>query len=235
MMSPRGFIFYQGPSVLDGKPIVVIVTMVTRNFKTGHMIQVWIMRSDINPVEASQLGEDISICGNCVHRHYNDGSCYVNIGQAPNQIFKGFNRNLYPFFDPSEHSKYFNGRKVRLGAYGDPAAAPFEVMQSIVNLCTGHTAYTHQIKHKNFDKRYLELCMVSADSPKQAQRYQLLLGAKTFRVSVIGDELLDDELECLNESDNIQCIDCGLCDGTQRNIKINVHGSLASRFKTAKV
>ena len=45
----RGFIMYQGPSMLDGAPIVVIATMSTSNVKTGQMVQTWILRADINP------------------------------------------------------------------------------------------------------------------------------------------------------------------------------------------
>ena len=67
----RGFVMYQGPSVLDGQPIVVVATMSTSNIKTGQMIQTWILRDNINPVEASKAGDDSSICGNCPHRHYN--------------------------------------------------------------------------------------------------------------------------------------------------------------------
>ena len=133
----RGFIMYQGPSVLDGQPIVVVATMSTSNVKTGQMIQTWILRSDINPVEASKTGDDSSICGNCVHRHHKGptgkggGACYVNIGQAPNAVYKGYKRGIYPVFSFDDHAQYFSHRKIRLGAYGDPAAVPFGVMRSI--------------------------------------------------------------------------------------------------------
>ena len=49
----KGFILYEGASMLDGAPIVVIATMKTSNRKTGDMVQTWILRSDVNPVEAS--------------------------------------------------------------------------------------------------------------------------------------------------------------------------------------
>jgi hypothetical protein len=191
----RGFIMYQGSSMLDGAPIVVIATMSTSNVKTGQMVQTWILRADINPVEASQTGDDASICGNCVHRHYNKGACYVNIGQAPNAVYKGFQRGIYPVFSFDDHAHYFAHRKIRLGAYGDPAAVPFGVMQSIAALGIGHTGYTHQADHKGFDGRYFELCQVSADTPRQAAKYQKL-GAKTFRVALAGDALANGELEC---------------------------------------
>ena len=230
----RGFIMYQGPSMLDGAPIVVVATMSTSNSKTGQMIQTWILRADINPVEASKTGDDVSICGNCVHRHYNKGACYVNIGQAPNGVFKGYQRGIYPVFIYDDHAHYFSHRKIRLGAYGDPAAVPFDVMQSIADLGMGHTGYTHQAEHKGFDGRYFELCQVSADTPRQAEKYQKL-GARTFRVALAGDALANGELECLADSKGLQCIDCMLCDGSTKNIAITVHGTLKNRFKSTLI
>ena len=233
----RGFVMYQGSSALDGAPIVVVATMSTSNVKTGQMIQTWILRSDINPVEASKIGQDVSICGNCVHRHYKGpagkggGACYVNIGQAPNSVYKGYQRGIYPVFSFDDHAHYFSHRKIRLGAYGDPAAVPFGVMRSIADLGLGFTGYTHQVDHKAFDSRFFELCQVSADTPRQAAKFQAL-GAKTFRVALVGDALADSEIECLSDSKGIKCIDCMLCDGTSKNIAITVHGSRSNRFKS---
>ena len=228
---PLGFVLYRGPSSLDGKPIVVIATLETSNGKTGNMVQTWILREDINPVEASKLGADSSICGSCVHRHHTGGACYVNIGQAPNQIWKSYQRGRYADFNLAKHSHLILGRSVRLGAYGDPAAAPFEAFEQILNLSSGHTGYTHQINHKGFDRRFLSVCMVSADTPKQALKYQAQ-GAKTFRVALEEDDLLPHEIECRADSDGVQCIDCGLCDGKTQDVAIAVHGSRSGRFKS---
>jgi len=230
----RGFVMYDGPSMIDQQPIVVIATLVSTNDKTGNMVQIWIMRSDIDPVAASRIGADISICGNCLHRHFNNGACYVNLGQAPLSVYKSYKAGNYPVFDSQLHARYFTGRKIRLGAYGDPAAAPYQIMQSLTELGSEHTGYTHQIASKQFDQRFLSLCIVSADSPKQAKKYQSL-GAKTFRVAAEGDKLADNELQCPNQSTGIQCIDCLLCDGSKRNIVAAVHGSRAGNFRTATV
>ena len=99
----KGFILYDGPSVLDGSPIVCIATLSTSNRKTGAMIQTWILRADKDPVTASKLGDDVSICGNCPLRHHTGGACYVNIGQAPRSIFDGFIRGIYEPFDYNQH------------------------------------------------------------------------------------------------------------------------------------
>ena len=107
-------------------------------------------------------------------------------------------------------------------------------MQQLPAVCIGHTGYTHQIAHKAFDKRFLSLCMVSADSPKQAAKYQAM-GAKTFRVAMAGDSLANGEIECLADSQGLQCHECGLCDGQRQNVAITVHGKGASKFKTSMI
>ena len=231
-----GLVMYEGESAIDKKPIVVIATLESSNEKTGNMIQTWILRQDIHPVEASAQGEDVSICGNCPHRHNHNtgGACYVNIGQAPAQVWKTYKRGRYPVFNSRDHAQYFIGRKVRLGSYGDPAAMPFEVAENMVNMSLGHTGYTHQAARKFFDKRFLTLCQVSADTPRQALKFQAM-GAKTFRVALEGDALMDDEIECLSDSKGISCLDCGLCNGIKQNIAITVHGSRSSNFKSVKV
>ena len=72
MAKHKGFVIQRGLSPIDGKPFVVIMTMESKNRKTGNMIQVWIMRDDIDPVEAVREGDDYSICGKCPHRGFYD-------------------------------------------------------------------------------------------------------------------------------------------------------------------
>jgi len=227
----KGYILYEGPSALDGAPIVVIATMETSNAKTGDMVQTWILCADTEPHHATKSGKDSSVCGNCPQRHYNGGACYVVTHQAPLQVYRSYKRGLYPTYNASSHADAFKGRALRLGAYGDPAAAPFDIWQPLVELAAKHTGYTHQITHAAFDDRFLSICQVSADTPKQAQRFQAL-GAKTFRVALPTDHLADNEIECLADSSGISCIDCGLCDGQSKNIAIVVHGQRANNFKS---
>lgn len=235
---PRGLVLYVGPSMLEpGATIAVIATLETSNVKTGEMVQVWIIRIDVNPVEATKTGDDSAICGSCPHRHFNGGACYVNVGQAPNAVYKAFIAGKYPTYDAESHEHLLRDRRIRLGAYGDPAAAPYEVMHYLANVGTGHTGYTHQARHPNFDSRFIDICMVSADSPKQAQQWHER-GARTFRVAMEGDAMFDNEIECLSDSHGKQCIECGLCDGAKRtdeSIVITVHGSRASSFKTSTI
>src|SRR6476620_9251233 len=99
--APNGFIFYRGPSMLDGSPIVAIATRfasASKNSKTGALVATYILRDDINPVDAVRQGKDKSVCGSCVHRgwydaasnSWKDRSCYVVIGQGPLGVYDGF-------------------------------------------------------------------------------------------------------------------------------------------------
>ena len=232
MKKPNGFVFYTGPSMLDGAPIVAIATLESSNAKTGNMVQTWILRQDVHPVEAAQTGLDAAICGGCPHRRYLGGACYVNIGQGPGSVWKAWQRGAYADAELDADLFYLvRGRKLRMGAYGDPAAVPFERWSVLAAIADDVTGYTHQASHPNFDPQLLDLCMVSADTPKQAAKLQSK-GHRTFRVKTPDSPALPGEIECLSDSKGLQCADCMLCHGgkTAANVYINVHGSLSSRY-----
>ena len=58
MSNPNGVVIYDGPSLIDGKPILCILTVLIRkskNPKTVNMLQTWIVRKDIHPWETEPL------------------------------------------------------------------------------------------------------------------------------------------------------------------------------------
>lgn len=165
-------IIYEGPSQLDGKPIVAIITGIkskSNNSKTGDMPQIWILRSDVHPTEALRTGQDSSVCGNCIHRPKKLGAdalkkdsrtCYVNT-MSFNGIFKSYKNGGYAKADLVKLASELDGRHVRLGAYGDPAAVPIEIWDTVLSKCES-TGYTHQWRNCNI--RYAEYCMASCDT-----------------------------------------------------------------------
>jgi len=222
-------VLYEGPSILDGKPIVVVMTKggASLNEKTGGMAQTYILCSDMPPLEAVKSGEDSSICGGCPHRPSTGGSCYVNVAQGPRAIWDAYKRSRYNQCDPLVAGR---GQSIRLGAYGDPAAAPTEMWERLLTNAKGWTGYSHQAK---ITPELKGLCMASADSEKEAKEFQAD-GWKTFRVKTPEDSLMDGEILCLNETNGIQCRECGVCDGRKINVAINVHGlqHKINKFKT---
>lgn len=115
----QGFVFYQGPSLFDGRPIVAIATIKSKNAKTGPMIQTWILRSRISPIRAISNGGDESICGTCPKRGHMAGGmqrgreCYVRVDHAPLAIYRAYRRGRYPRFNAAEHAHLITGRKIR--------------------------------------------------------------------------------------------------------------------------
>ena len=243
-----GTILWEGKSRLDGKPIVVIATPESSNRKTGDLIQTWILRQDIHPVEASQSGEDYSICGNCPHRGTPGivkgkptaigRSCYVILAFGVSQVWQAYKRGNYPVATPDMLKRLCRGKIIRIGAYGDPVAVPIEVWHNILQYGTGHTGYTHQ--WRNAEPTYAELCMASVDSPVE-QIEANALGWKTFRVKLADQSINSDEMVCPASKESteqriltgkpatITCEQCKACRGNSahNNIVIDGHGGIA--------
>ena len=232
-----GAILYQGPSVLDGKPIVVIAVWSSANRKTGDMLQTYILRSDIDPREANKYGEDESICGNCRHKGTptfdptkalaEGRTCYVNMGQGVLIVYNGFRAGKYPVASPRTVGRK---RNVRIGTYGDGAAAPRYVWDELLSEADGHTAYSH---NGGDPQRY----MVSADTLTQA-KVAWASKYRTFRVIRHVSEIdRTHEVLCPASKEagyKATCATCLLCGGTSvqaKSIAIPVHGSGAVHFQ----
>lgn len=244
MAKRLGYVIYQGPSELDGKPIVVIATGFgegSTNVKTGAMIQTWIMRADISPLEATHSGEDSSICGLCPHRGVTvlqeDGttrnrlrSCYVLTFQAPLSIWRAYKRGSYEDatgWEPADIAALFKERVVRLGAYGDPAAVPERVWAYATLEAAKWAGYTHQWRSLPATSLLRTLVMASADSEMDALHAQTV-GWRTFRV---GESRLENEVTCPASEEGgkkTTCDKCALCQGAYKeakNIVIRPHGN----------
>lgn len=155
-MPPKSFVFYRGPSVLDGAPIIgTAVASRSRNEKTGAMVQTFIMRADMGPSMAVKIGADASICGACPHTGKHDAAgnlipktrtCYVVLHHAPRSVHEAFTRGVYDDLttDLDAAAERIRGRAVRLGTYGDPAAVPLAVWTAMLAHADGLTGYTHQ-------------------------------------------------------------------------------------------
>jgi hypothetical protein len=234
-----GFIAYEGPSEIDGAPIVVIVNKLdgSDNAKTGAIVQSFIIRSDISPVEALNTGADESICGDCAHRPYliktgqsDEPPCYVNVGRSVRSVYEAYKRGRYTKADAATIAKALAGKIVRIGTYGDGAAAPVRMWNEITRYAAGRRGYTHQWDRPGFDAAaWAPLVMASADSIDQAAKANLL-GMRVFRVSV-GVDVQAGEAMCPASAEagkRSTCAKCTLCSGTSiqaRDIVIADHAS----------
>ena len=237
---PIGIIVYKGPSLIDKKPIIVVATGIrdkTKNVKIGNMLQFWILRRDISPILAAKLGEDFSICGDCKHRHF--GSCYVNLCHGPREVYNAFHRDSYSDFEDSM-IKYFEGKSLRIGAYGDPAAVPYEVWDKFIRVAKIHTGYTHQ--WQQCDSQYGQFLMASVDSEEERNKAQEM-GWRTFRIRTAeSDSKGLNEFTCPASQEGgkkTSCEVCGACSGLLRwskdyNSCIIIHGGGATGFKVKR-
>lgn len=235
-------ILWRGISLIDGKtPVVCIMTGVTgsksSNRKTGAMVQTYIIRDDMSPVEAVKVREDVGICGGCVHRKQDNGrrTCYVNLGQGPLSVYKAFRRGKYPVVSLADAAKAVAGKFVRFGTYGDPAAVPAEVWQTLAAASIGRTGYTHQWRNGKFSA-LAPLMQASCETAEDVTRAHKLGFAGTFRVIPLGEELPTTALNCPASEERgkvVQCIDCRACDGST-DVVIYAHGTSKNFYKLSR-
>lgn len=237
-----GVVLWEGKSALDGAPIAAIACRITEasdNSKTGDMVQTFIIRTDIPPLDALKTGADQSVCGFCKHRPYRGGRCYVQVGRAPTSVYDAYHRGRYARpgrdYERGILPALFQGLVFRLGSYGDPCAVPFSVWRLCTIRVAGQAGYTHQWRDFRFQAFRL-LCMASVDSEDEAREAHAM-GWRTFRVRLGDEALMDYEISCAASGEmghKTTCADCQACGGTEAKARVNItiisHGPGASGF-----
>ncbi len=233
-------VIWRGTSRIDGvTPIVLIATYETgsgaasHNRKTGGMVQTWILRDDMEPHDALRNGADEAICGTCPHRSPasgGSGACYVTVFQAPLSTYRAYKRGNARPLDYS----VFAGRSIRFGAYGDPAAVPFHVWESLASVASSVTGYTHAWRY--CDPRFARFTMASCDSLEDHAAARSA-GYRAFVVRERGTDKPAGMVTCPASDEGgkrTQCADCLQCGGTaagrKADITIMAHGASAARF-----
>jgi hypothetical protein len=226
-------ILYDGPSMLDGKPIVCIATAGSKNEKTGAMVQTWILPRDEDPAEAVKSGEDSTVCGDCPQRPSVGGKCYVSVMRAPLSVWKAYHRNRNQKAQRDVYRAILAGTPIRVGSYGDPCAVPLAVWQRLLHLsrrygATSHTGYTHQWRNPLF-QGFRWFLMASAENQASANLAQSMAWRTFAAIGAIEDKPAG-SVECLSDAKGKSCIDCGICDGARYRSKqpasvwIQIHG-----------
>lgn len=236
------FIAYRGPSLLDGSPVALVVVGATSNRKTGDMVQTYIIPDvGLSPQQAAREGRDAGVCGGdvngggCGHRPVNGGTCYVKLFHGPRSVWAAMQRGRYAH-SLDAAATLCQGRMVRLGTYGDPAAVPLHVWNTLTQGASGWTGYTHQ--WRTCDAALMLFCMASVDSEEEATQARNA-GWRYFRVRAAAAPVLQREMVCPASHEagkRLDCAACGSCKGTQperrsaASVVIVAHGSMAKYF-----
>lgn len=222
---PKGYVLQKLRSPIDGNNCVVILTLSSANRKTGDMAQVWILREDVNPVQAIADGSDYSICGNCPHRKdpvTGNRSCYVNVGQAPLAVWKAYKAGKYGKLSDLS-PKDLEKKSIRWGAYGDPAIISPSLFQTINEHAKSHTGYTHQWR-REFAQPFRGIFMASVDTFADYLNASAH-GWKCFAVAPKGTTGQGKQCPATVENSEAQCITCKLCNGDKSDIWVEAHGA----------
>jgi hypothetical protein len=256
----RARVLWRGPSKLTGEEVVAIA-IPDSNPKTAKMLYTYVLVVNTSPVKAAYNGADEAVCGDCKFRallkQYDDRfpprPCYVRLSEVPvvdhdaadevvppDVLWTAYHQGMIPadsspdWLHVHEMGWIWTGPEpVRLGSYGDPAAAPVRVWSILVNMTEKWTGYTHQWNNPRTDSNLKELCMASVDS--LAERAQAkAAGWRTFLVvppdQVSAQELQEDIFCPMSAGKGVQCETCLLCRGTTlktKSIWEKAHGPAA--------
>ena len=218
-------IIWKGESQYDNSPIMLLATgedKPSSNIKTGAMIQLWILRTDMPPVEAVKQNLDGAVCGECTMRWNSGGGCYVIPFHYSIMWKKAMTAESW--YTPQQLATLSRKKHlpIRMGAYGDPAAVELWVWQQMGVMPKG-SGYTHQ--WETADVGFAELVMASVETLEKKEEANKL-GYRTFRILNNAADLAADEVMCPNYTQGTQFRTCGLCGGLRskaKNVAIPMH------------
>lgn len=227
---PKSAIIWRGASLFTGRPIQVVLTGIdlkTANEKTGAMVQASIVRQEGNPTYDYGTVRERDICGDCpLSGPYETRACYVRF-----LAFRlGEHTHAYPQISLDDAARAVEEKPVRIGAFGDPAAVPYEVWAVLLSRVHTWTGYTHA--WRTCDDRFKRIVMASVET-RGGARLAHARGWRTFRVKRPDFDAYLGEIVCPATMHKVQCVKCGLCSGAlyrASNIVIDAHGSGANNL-----
>lgn len=222
---PSGYILYEGKSLLGGGDIVCIAVLHSENEKTDDMVQVYIIPKDESPLDALKNGRNRGACGTCWLQGWYDENgkahdrvCYVNMGHGPRVVYAAYSKGAYPKYNRKLNECMLKGRRIRIGAYGDPAALPLNIVTYLAEISDGWTGYSHQMFWVDHAEQLSPYLMVSCHTPAQHAEARRR-GWRSFVAIPEGAPKPVNAVECPYYTHGVKCHDCLLCKGTSKKAK----------------
>lgn len=223
-----------GYVVWEDREVTGILTVGSRNEKTGDCDTLWILPRERDPLACIAAGEQALVCGTCPLQ---GAGCYVQVGQAPMEIWAKWQRGGYPWLPsgwlPDRPPSPI--RMLRLGGWGDPCMLPAFVIDGLALRYTRVVGYTHGWADRPDLRQW---CMASVDDGKE-MKAALAQGWSCFVIRERVDPLelaVAGAVTCPAETRGIQCNQCALCGGRgpagkrpARVITIGAHGFQAKK------
>lgn len=230
--SQAGVICWRGPSLLTGDQIAIVLTGIknpSRNSKTGPMVQAYIVPSTVHAGRAVGTPAERAVCGDCPLRgDKKTRLCYVTWGVWV--VGRHMEAGSFEDVTTEAAAEMLNGKLLRVGAYGDPAAVPTSVWRTLLAKARSWTGYTHQ--WQTCDPELKQLLMASCEDEAGTLEARGM-GWRTFRIRWVGAGTLGREIVCPEESNGITCDKCRLCRGTAtgaKHITITIHGTGVTKY-----
>lgn len=250
---PLGVILHRGVSPFPDQhgahhPYVVVALLSrSSNKKTGKMVQTYIIvDSAQKPTEALKSGADAAVCFDCPLRGIlgKMRACYVNLGQGPRAVHDALRRGRYVPYSADAHDRFFVGRRIRWGAYGEPVLIPLPIVSHLSGVSDGWTGYTHQWRRPEF-AGFRAFYMASVHSPADGAEANSR-GWRYFRATN-GGEPAPGEVVCPASAEagyRRSCQTCNACGGAGdrpigaplgRSIVIATHGGFGTMHSALHV
>lgn len=221
---------YDGKSkfrVAGGGAIQAVLTgykpgATSSNSKTGPVVQLRILVTDVNPKEAQESGRDALVCGTCSLRPIkvdpDKKPCYVRM-RGELATWKAHKGEPAAFNAPEILSRM----GLRIGAYGDPAMLPEQIVRRLCSVANkfrpNHTGFTQRWRLKS--SQWLRFfCMASVESVEEADKAHDL-GWRTYRVRKSSEPVAPGEISCPASKEagrRTTCQRCVLCDGMRSSV-----------------
>ncbi len=201
------------------------------NSKTGPIPTLWGFVPRVMPREALRTGMDAAICGNCVHRGYDEDEarCYTHKGNTFHglaNIVKKHARGGYPVADQEMLLAFLTlerkqgAKALRSMGYGDMGLFPQEVWENLDDLRRAAKltvrGYTQQWRRAPWLR---DTHMASVTNALQAAEAESL-GWRTFWTVKPKDlDKVEGRLNCPASKEQgklTTCNDCSLCYGARR-------------------